>query len=65
MNGRKKSVKPVVATKSPNKAGAKPAVEGMEPRSFAKGKSANNKNSLFGGLSIGESEFCVKGKSVT
>jgi RNA-directed DNA polymerase len=40
MNGRRKSDKPIVATKSPNKAGAKPAAEGMEPRGLAKGKSA-------------------------
>jgi RNA-directed DNA polymerase len=39
MNGRRKSDKPVVATKSPNKAGVKPAEEGMEPRGLAKGKS--------------------------
>lgn len=40
MNGRRKSDKPVVATKSQNKAGVKPAAEGMEPRGLAKGKSA-------------------------
>ena len=40
MNGRRKQDKPAVATKCLNKAGAKRAAEGMEPRGLAKGKSA-------------------------
>ena len=40
MNGRRKSGKPIVASKSSNKASAKPAEEKKEPRGLTKGNSA-------------------------